>query len=71
MIINFHQVGNSLIFAGIGIITLLAAFVIVELLTPKHNLFKEIFEKQNTAVALVMGFFLIAIAIIIAASIHG
>lgn len=71
MDINLHQVGNSIIFAFIGIIVLLAAFGLVELLTPKHKLFQEIFEKQNKAVALIMGFFLVAIAIIIAAAIHG
>ena len=69
--INLHQIGNSLLFALIGILVLLAAFGLVELLTPKHNLFTEIFEKQNKAVALIMGLFMVSIAIIIAAAIHG
>lgn len=71
MDINFHQVSNSVVFALIGIVVMIGAFALVELLTPKHQLFKEIFEKQNKAVALVMGMFLIAISIIIAAAIHG
>ncbi len=62
---------NSLLFAGIGILALVIAFVIIEVLTPKHNLFKEIFEKQNKAAAIIVGFFLLSLAIIIAASIHG
>lgn len=71
MDINLHQVANSILFAFIGIVVLISAFGILEIVTPRHNLFKEIFEKQNIAVALIMGFFLIAIAIIIAAAIHG
>lgn len=66
-----NSILTSLSFAGVGILALLAAFVIIELLTPKHNLFKEIFEKQNLAVSLLVGFFLLSLAIIIAASIHG
>ena len=38
---------NSLIFSGLGIVILVLAFVMFELLTPRHNLRKEILEKQN------------------------
>jgi putative membrane protein len=62
---------DSLLFAGVGIVTLIVAFLTVELLTPKHNLFKEIFDKQNKAVSILVGFFLLSLALIIAASIHG
>lgn len=71
MDLNLHQVSNSVIFAVIGIVVMLLAFGLVELITPKHSLFKEIFEKQNIAVALILGLFLIAISVIIAAAIHG
>ncbi|RYD99316.1 MAG: DUF350 domain-containing protein [Sphingobacteriales bacterium] len=71
MIIMTASVINSLMFAGIGIVALIVAFIIIELVTPKHNLFREVFEKQNKAVALLVGFFLLSLAIIIAASIHG
>lgn len=71
MIIMTSSVINSLMFAGIGIVSLIVAFIIIELVTPKHNLFREVFEKQNKAAALLVGFFLLSLAIIIAASIHG
>jgi uncharacterized membrane protein YjfL (UPF0719 family) len=44
--------------------------MLIEWLTPKHNIRKEILEKQNMAVAVLAGFFMLAIAIIIASAIH-
>jgi putative membrane protein len=68
--INFELLGSSAIFATLGIFILVLAFVIVEKLTPKHNLWKEVVEEKNVALALVAGFFMLAIAIIIASAIH-
>ena len=53
---------------GIGILVL--CFVVMELLTPKHNLRKEILENKNTALAILAGFFMLAMSIIIASAIH-
>lgn len=61
---------NSILYSFLGIGILLITFILVELLTPKHNLRKEILEKQNMAVAILAGFFMLAIAIIIASAIH-
>ncbi len=61
---------NSVIYSFLGIAVLVISFVVVEKLTPKHNLWKEIVEKQNTALAIVAGFFMLAIAIIVASAIH-
>jgi putative membrane protein len=66
-----HYILNSLIFAGLGIVILFVAFFLLELLTPKHNLRKEILENKNMALALLAGFFMLSVAIIIAAAIHG
>lgn len=62
---------SSLIYSGLGILILIIAFVLMEVLTPKHNLRKEIMENKNVAVAIFAGFFMIAISIIIASAIHG
>lgn len=62
---------SSLVYSGIGIFVLLVSFGIMELLTPKHNLRMEIMENKNVAVAIFAGFFMMAIAIIIASAIHG
>lgn len=66
-----HYILSSLVYSGIGILILFLSFAIIELLTPKHNLRKEIMENKNIAVAIFAGFFMIAIAIIIASAIHG
>ena len=65
-----HPVTNSILFALLGIGILVVVFVLIELLTPKHNLRKEIMEKQNMAVAILAGFFMLSMAIIIASAIH-
>lgn len=61
---------NSIIYSFLGIAILVIVFVLVEVLTPRHNLRKEIMEKQNMAVAVLAGFFMLAMAIIIASAIH-
>lgn len=61
---------SSLIFAGVGIVALVVGFAVLDLLTP-GKLWQEINEKQNNAVAIFAGAVAIALAIIIAAAIHG
>jgi uncharacterized membrane protein YjfL (UPF0719 family) len=61
---------NSVAYSFLGIGILLIAFILVEVLTPKHNLRREILENKNMAVAVLAGFFMLAVAIIIASAIH-
>lgn len=61
---------NSILYSFLGIAILVIAFVLVEVMTPKHNLRREILENKNVAVALLAGFFMLSIAIIIASAIH-
>lgn len=65
-----HAVVNSILYSFLGIAILLIAFVLMEVLTPKHNLRREILENKNVALALLAGFFMLAVAIIIASAIH-
>lgn len=65
-----QAIANSVLYAFLGIAILVVAFVLVEVLTPKHNLRREILEKQNLAVAILAGFFMLAMAIIVASAIH-
>lgn len=65
-----HPVLNSILYSFLGIAILVVAFVIIEVITPKHNLWKEVVEKQNMALAIVAGFFMLSIAIIIASAVH-
>ena len=70
-LINLHYVINSLVFSVIGIVVLIAAFVVVDIITPRYNLWQEIVEKQNIAMAVLLGAFLLGVAVIVAAAVHG
>lgn len=61
---------NSIIFSLLGIIILLIAYFIIEKLTPE-NIWKEVTQKNNIAVAIVFAAFIIGISMIISAAIHG
>ena len=61
---------GSLVFALMGVVIFLVAFVIIDKLTP-YNLWEEIVEKQNRALALVVAAMSLGICIIVAAAIHG
>ena len=61
---------GSILFALIGVIIFWLSFVIIDKLTP-YNLWEEIVEKQNRALALVVAAMALGISIIVAAAIHG
>ena len=67
-LINVSTVLASLLFAGIGVLVFAIGFVILDKMTPYH-LWKEIVEKQNTALAIMVGALSIGLAIIIAAAV--
>ncbi|MEI9918580.1 MAG: DUF350 domain-containing protein [Bacteroidota bacterium] len=66
---EWSYVLSSVVFSLVGIIVLGVCFWIFEMVTPE-NLWKEIIEKQNIALAIVSAAFMIAIAIIIGAAVH-
>ena len=61
---------QSLLFSGIGLAVFVAGFFVIRLVLP-YDVHKEIETDQNTALGIVIGSFIIGLAIIIAASIHG
>ncbi|MEA3053421.1 MAG: putative rane protein [Sphingomonadales bacterium] len=61
---------NTILYAAVGIVIFVVGFVILDLLTP-GKLWEEIHQKQNRAVAIFAGSTAVALAIIIAAAIHG
>lgn len=61
---------GSILFALIGVLVLLVSFIVVDKLTP-YDLWGEIVQKKNVALAIVVGSMCIAIGMIIAAAIHG
>ncbi|QSR18487.1 DUF350 domain-containing protein [Novosphingobium sp. KA1] len=60
----------TLLYAGLGIVIFIISFVLVDKLTP-GELWREIIERKNMAVAILAGAVALGISNIIAAAIHG
>lgn len=68
--ISMKYVVNALVFSVLGLVVLTIAFIVFDKLTP-GNLWKEIIEDQNIALAIIVGAMMLAIASIISSAIHG
>jgi len=64
-----QNVTAAAVFAGLGVVLFVVAFIILDLLTP-GKLWHEIGEKRNVAAAILMGSAALALGIIVAAAIH-
>ena len=69
-LISLKSLLSSVVYSFMGIVILLISYYIIERITPE-NLWKEIIEKKNIALAILASSFVLAIAIIIASAIHG
>jgi putative membrane protein len=67
--IQATNVVNAIIYAAIGIVIFAGAFLVLDKVTP-YNLWKEIVQEHNTALALLLGAMSLGICIIIAAAVH-
>lgn len=70
-LIDYHYVVAAVVFSLIGLIVFALAFLLLEILTPKVAVWREIVEKQNMALAVFLGSFALGIAFIIGSAIHG
>ena len=61
---------GSLVYSVLGIVMVVVAFIVIDKITP-YDLWKELIEERNQPLATVVAAFCIAIAIIVAAAIHG
>ncbi len=71
MPVEFHigSVLNALVYAVLGVVILILSFIVMDKLTP-YDLWREVVEKQNTALAILAGLMALGTAIIIAAAVH-
>lgn len=60
---------NAIIYSVLGIVIFSLAFVVIDRLTP-YDLWKEICENRNVALAVMVGAMSLGISIIIAAAVH-
>jgi putative membrane protein len=61
---------GSILFALIGVGVFWLCFVIIDKLTP-YDLWEQIVEEKNVALAIVVGAMCLAIGMIVAAAVHG
>ena len=68
---SFHPAAffNAFIYAMLGIVIFALSFAIWDKLTP-YDLWKEIIEGKNIALAIMVGFMSLGMCIIIAAAVH-
>ncbi len=59
---------NAVIYSAVGVILLVVGFVVWDRLTP-YDLWREIVEKHNSALAAFAGFMALAIGVIVAAAV--
>jgi putative membrane protein len=67
--IQLTNVENAILYAAIGIVIFASAFLVIDKVTP-YNLWKEIVQEHNTALAILLGAMSLGICVIIASAIH-
>jgi uncharacterized membrane protein YjfL (UPF0719 family) len=60
---------NSFLYSIIGVVVFWVSFIVIDKITP-YDLWGEIVEKKNVALAIVVGAMCLGIAVIVAAAIH-
>lgn len=68
--VMFRGLVSSLLYSGVGLIVFVIGFYVIRLILP-YDVHKEIEQDQNTALGIVIGSFILGLAIIVAAAIHG
>ena len=69
-IINVQSLVSVILYSLIGCITFAIAFKVLDLLTP-NDLWHEVLEEHNNALAIIVGAIAVGLSIIIAAAIKG
>ena len=69
MNIDWHAFANAIVYAILGILIFAGAFALVDKMTP-YDLWKELVENKNVALAIMIGAMSLGVCIIIAAAVH-
>ena len=67
--VQLTNVVNAILYAAIGIVIFAGAFLVLDKITP-YNLWKEIVQEHNLALAILLGAMSLGICVIIAAAVH-
>ena len=69
MSIQLGNVVNAIVYAAIGIVIFAGSFLVLDKITP-YNLWKEIVQEHNLALAILLGAMSLGLCVIIAAAVH-
>lgn len=69
MTFDVHAFLNAIVYAVLGIVIFVLSFILIDKATP-YDLWRELVEDKNMALAIVTGAAALGISIIIAAAIH-
>ena len=69
-VVNWNLVAASVVYSLIGLVVFVLGFWVLRKILP-FDVHKELETDHNTAVGIVIGSFVLGLAIIIAAAIHG
>lgn len=67
--IQINNVVNAIVYAAIGIVIFAGSFLVLDKITP-YNLWKEIVQEHNVALAILLGAMSLGLCVIIAAAVH-
>lgn len=70
-LVNAQYLVNAVVFSAAGLVIFAVSFVLLDVLTPKVSIWRELVEKQNLAVGVFLGAVFIGMAMIISAAVHG
>ena len=70
-LLNWHAVVSALVFSFIGLVIYAVGMILLDKLTPRVHIWREINEEKNVAIAVLIGAFAIGIAMIISAAVRG
>jgi putative membrane protein len=68
--LRLDVVAGSVLYAILGVAVLWLTFLVIDKVTP-YDLWKEICEERNIALAIVIAGMFVALGLIVAAAIHG
>ena len=70
-LIDYKNLINAIVYSVLGLLIFTGSFVLLDILTPKVSIWKELVEKQNIAVSIFLAALMYGIATIIATAILG
>jgi uncharacterized membrane protein YjfL (UPF0719 family) len=69
-VLQLQYIVAALVYSAVGVAVFFVSFLLLDLLTPKVSVWRELVEKQNLAFGVFLAGAALGIAIIIASAIH-